>query len=136
MVCPMQPHGTHQRRSASDVDRLHVFDAAWAAWQAGAIQEKARDYLMQWSRGTRRRRPRPSHYRFLMHRVHGMSEPKAVAPDPPALPNSARPVVVAAMGSNGALPVVPEPDDDHEPDQLVIAQARSRHGPNGLGVNM
>ena len=60
---------------------------------------------------------------------------EAVAPDPPALPNSARPVVVAAMGSNGALPVVPEPDDDHEPGQLVIAQARSRHGPDASGVN-
>ena len=132
---PLQPHGTHQRRSASDAGRLQVFDAAWAAWQAGAIQEKARDYLTEGPRGTRRRRPRPSHYRFLAHRVHGASEPKAVAPDPPALPNSARPVVVAAMGSNGALPVVPELDDDHEPGHVVIAQARSRHGPNALGVN-
>ena len=68
---PLLPHGTHQRRSASEADRLKVFDAACAAWQAGAIQEKARDYLMQWSRGTRRRRPRPSHYSFLTHHVHG-----------------------------------------------------------------
>ena len=57
-----------------------------------------------------------------MHRAHGGSEPNAVAPDPPALPNSARPVVVAAMGNNGVLPVDPEPDDDHEPGQLVIAE--------------
>ena len=77
---PLQPHGTHQRRAASEADRLRVFDAACAAWQAGAIQEKARDYLMQWSRGTRRRQPRPSHYHFLMHRVHGGSEPNAAAP--------------------------------------------------------
>ena len=117
----MQPQGTHLRRSAPDSDRRKVFDAARAAWQAGAIQEKARDYLMQWSRGTRRRQPRPSHYHFLMHRVHGGSEPNAVVPDPPALPNFARPVVVAAMGNNGVLPVDPEPDDDHEPGQLVIA---------------
>ena len=118
---PLQPHGTHQRRAASEADRLRVFDAAFAAWQAGAIQEKARDYLMQWSRGTRRRQPRPSNYNFLMHRVHGWCEPNAVAPHPLALPNSARPVVVAAISGNGALPVVPEPDDDHEPGQLVIA---------------
>ena len=121
MVCPMQPHGTHQRRAASQADRLKMFDAAYAAWQARAISEKARAYLMEWSRGTRRRQPRPSHYHFLMHRVHGGSEPNAVVPDPPALPKFARPVVVAAMGSNGALPVDPEPDDDHEPGHLVIA---------------
>ena len=118
---PLQPHGTHQRRAASEADRLRVFDAACAAWQAGAIQEKARDYLMQWSRGTRRRQPRPSHYQFLMHQVHGGSQPNAVAPYPPALPNYARPVVVAAIDGHGALPVGPELDDDHEPGQLVIA---------------
>ena len=100
---------------------MNVFDAACAAWQAGAIQEKARDYLMQWSRGTRRRQPRPSHYHFLMHQVDGRSQPNAVAPIPPALPNYARPVVVAAIGSHRALPVGPELDDDHEPGQLVIA---------------
>ena len=118
---PLQPHGTHQRRSASDADRRSMCGAAWAAWQAGAIQEKARDYLMQWSRGTRRRQPRPSHYHFLMHQVDGRSQPNAVAPIPPALPNYARPVVVAAIGSHRALPVGPELDDDHEPGQLVIA---------------
>ena len=111
---PLQPHGTHQQRAASEADRLRVFNAAWAAWQAGAIQEKARDYLMQWSRGTQRRRPRPSRYDFLTHRVHGQSQPDAVAPIPPALPNYARPVVVAAIGSHGALPAGPELDDDHE----------------------
>ena len=115
------PHGTHQRRSASDADRRHMFDAAWAAWQAGAIQEKARDYLTEWSRGTRRRRPRPSHYSFLTHQVHGGGQPKAVAPDPPALPHSARPVMVAAMGSHWALPVEPESDDDREPGPMVIS---------------
>ena len=57
-----------------------------------------------------------------MHRVHGGSEPNAAAPDPPALPNCPRPVVVAAMGGNRALPVDPEPDDDHEPGHLVIAE--------------
>ena len=117
---PLQPRGTHQRRAASETDRLKAFDAAWAAWRAGAIQEKARDYLMQWSRGTRRRRPRPSHYSFLAHQVHGGGQPKAVAPDPPALPHSARPVMVATMGSNRALPVVPESDDDPGPDALGV----------------
>ena len=118
---PLQPHGTHARRAANEDDRRKVFEAACAAWRAGAIQERARDYLTQWSRGTRRRQPRPSHYHFLTHRVHGSSEPNAVAPDPPALRNAARPVIVAAMGVNRGLPVDPEPDDDHEPGQLVIA---------------
>ena len=91
------------------------------AWKAGAIKAKARDYLTQWARATRPRLPRPSIYQFLMHRVHGWCEPDAVAAHPLALPNSARPVVVAAIGGHRALPVGPELDDDHEPGQLVIA---------------
>ena len=118
---PLQPRGTHPRRAASDADRRRVFEAARAAWQAGAIQAKACDYLTDWSRGTRRRQPRPSQYDFLRHRVPGRSEPNAVAPDPPALRSAARPVIVAAMGENRGLPVDPEPDDDHDPGQLVIA---------------
>ena len=118
---PLQPHGTHARRAAKEDDRREVFRAACAAYQAGAIQERARDYLTQWSRGTRRRQPRPSHYHFLTHRVHGRSEPNAVAPDPPALRHAARPVIVAAMGANRGLPVDPESDDDHESGPLVIS---------------
>ena len=34
---PLQPHGAHQRRAASEADRLRMFNAAHAAWQAGAI---------------------------------------------------------------------------------------------------
>ena len=118
---PLQPRGTHPRRAASEADRRRVFEAARAAWQAGAIQAKACDYLTDWSRGTRRRQPRPSQYDFLRHRVPGRSEPNAVAPGPPARRSAARPVIVAAMGENRGLPVDPEPDDDHEPGQLVIA---------------
>ena len=50
---PLQPHGTHQRRSASEADRRKVYDAAHAVWQADAITPKARDYLTQWSSGAR-----------------------------------------------------------------------------------
>ena len=118
---PLQPDGTHPRRPASDTDRLKVFAAARAAFQAGAIREKACDYLTQWSRGTRRRLPRPSHYQFLTHRVRSWSEPDRAASDLPAPRHDPRPVVVAAMGSDRKLPLETEPDDDHEPGALVIS---------------
>ena len=37
-----QPQGIHPRRPASDADRKKVYDRAVAAFQAGAIREKAR----------------------------------------------------------------------------------------------
>ena len=118
---PLQPHGTHPRRPASDADRRKVCDAARAAFQAGAIRKKACDYLTQWSGGIRRRQPRPSHYRFLTHRVRSGSEPNAAASDLPAPLHDPRPVVVAAMDGSGNLPLDPEPDDEHEPGVLTIS---------------
>ena len=117
---PAQPAGIHPRRPASDKDRKKVFDTALAVCQEGAISEKARNYLMQWSRGTRRRLPRPSHYRFLTHRVQSWREPNNAVPCQPAPRHTPRPVVVAAMGGGHHLPLDPEPDDDHEPGPLAI----------------
>ena len=118
---PLQPHGRNPRRPASGADRKKVFDAARAALQAGAIRKKACDYLTEWSRGIRRRQPRPANYHFLTHRVRGGSEPNEGASDLPAPPHDPRPVIVAAMGGNKDLPADAEPDDDHEGGALVIS---------------
>ena len=118
---PVQPQGTHLRRPASDTDRHKVCDAAQAAFQAGAIREKACNYLTQWSRGIRRRLPRPSHYSFLTHRVQSWSEPNMAASDLPAPLHDARPVVVAAGGGDRNLPLDAELDDDRDEAPLVIS---------------
>ena len=101
----MQPTGSHARRPASESDRKKVFDAAKAAWQAGAISPKARNYLMQWAMGTRRRLPRPQQYRFLRHRP--CPHPAAsLMPNHCTRPQSApRPARVASVSTHEALPL-------------------------------
>ena len=111
---PLQPHGSHPRRSASEADRKKVFDAARAAFEAGAIRGKACKYLTHWSQGTRRRQPRPANYFFLTHRVCGGSEPNEGASTLPAPLRDPRPVIVAAMGGNQDLPIDAQPDEDHD----------------------
>ena len=118
---PLQPCGRHPRRPASEADRKKVFDAARAAHSAGAIRDSACDYLTQWSRGIRRRQPRPANYHFLTHRVHSGSEPNEGAYSQPAPQYEPRPVIVAALGGNQDLPVEAEPDSDHDGGPLVIS---------------
>ena len=118
---PLQPMGIHPRRPASDSDRKKVFDAATAVFHENAISQKAHDYLTQWSRGTRRRRPRLSHFQFLTHRAERWHAPRAAASYSPASGSNPRPVVVAAMGGGHNLSLGEESDDDHEPGPLVIA---------------
>ena len=45
---PLQPCGTHQRRAASEADRLSVFHAACAAWQWHPIHQLSLILLAQW----------------------------------------------------------------------------------------
>ena len=118
---PLQPHGSHARRPASEADRKKVFDAARAAFEAGAIRDRACDYLTQWSRGVRRRQPRPANYNFLTHRVCGGSVPTEGASEVPAPLHDQRPVIVAAVDSNQDLPVDAEPHDDDGEGALVIS---------------
>lgn len=66
---PEQPSGVHERRPASMSDRRKVRDSAMAAHAAGVISVRARDYLVQWAEGTRRRLPRPARYHFLSWRA-------------------------------------------------------------------
>ena len=118
---PPQPQGNHPRRPASDTDRKKVCERALAAFQAGAIGEKARDYLIQWSRGTQRRQARPSQYHFLSHRVQSWGMPNVGELHLPAPNQRFRPVVVQAVGGHGPLPLDAEPDDDADPGPLVIS---------------
>ena len=112
-----QPEGIHPRRPASDTDRKKVYDHALAAFQAGAIGEKARNYLTLWSRGAMRRQPRPSQYRFLSHRVQSWDWPDMR--DLPAPCQNPRPVVVEAVSDRRHLPVLADEDADAGP--LVIS---------------
>ena len=116
---PLQPAGKHERRPASDQDRQKVSDAANAAHQAGAIGDAARDYLMQWAQGTRRRAPRPAQYRFLTHRANlAIAPPPAILRIP--LPGAPRPVRIVPLGGVGVLADDPEGADDADPGPLVI----------------
>ena len=115
-----QPQGIHPRRPASDADRKKVLYAAMAAFQAGAIRQKAHDYLTQWSRGVLRRQPRPSHYRFVSHRVQSWSGPDLRALDLPAPCPNPRPVVVEAVSGRRHLPLVAERDEDADAGPLTI----------------
>ena len=116
-----QPIGSHARRPASESDRKKAFDAARAAWQAGAISPKASDYLVQWAMGTRRRLPRPQQYRFLMHRP--CPHPAAsLMPNHCTRPQSApRPVRVASVSTHDALPLARELEDEEDTGPLTIA---------------
>ena len=116
-----QPQGIHPRRPASDADRKKVYDHAQSAFQAGAIREKARDYLSQWSRGALRHQPRPSQYHFLSHRVQSCSGPGMGALDLPAPCENSRPVVVEAVRGRRRLPLIAEPDEDVDAGPPIIS---------------
>ena len=116
---PLQPSGIHDRRPATDTDRKKTRDAALAAREAGAISTKARDYLTQWARGTRRRLPRPARYSFLEHRVGTMGDPQPINLGSP-MPNVIQPVRVAALDGHAPLPLGDEEDDDADPGPLII----------------
>ena len=116
---PLQPSGTHHRRPVDQAERTRVCAAAEAAYQADAIGEKAHAYLTKWSRGSRRRLPRPAYYSFLAHRVLTHREPGVTA-FPLLPPDDPRPVIVRATKGGGNLPADTDADLDVGP--LVIAE--------------
>ncbi len=62
-----QPAGTHMRRPVRGSDRRKVISKAEELHKNHRIKGKARDYLVEWAQGTRRRHPRPERYEFLSH---------------------------------------------------------------------
>ena len=116
---PLQPEGTHDRRVATDKDRQEVRNKALSARDAGAISQRACDYLVHWAQGTRRREPRPIQYTFLEHCTGGAPAPKVSSLNLPHESRAFRPVMVAGIGG-APLPAEQELDDDREHGPMRI----------------
>ncbi len=110
-----QPAGTHKRRPANDVDRSKLIRRAEELFKNRQINAKARDYLVEWSEGSRRRLPRPASYEFLNHRNAGSKFRLVARPDPDA----GRVHHVRVQGIVGTLPEAEESEDDAEDGELV-----------------
>ena len=63
-----QPAGIHARRHLPQDQREQLRREAVATRNAGAISQRACDYLTGWALGTLRRKPRPAEYKFLRYR--------------------------------------------------------------------
>ena len=121
----LQPAGLHGRRLGDDRVKGIVARRAEEVFAEGHINSRARDYLVQWASGVRRRLPKPEAYAFLSHRWHqGQSDSSlAQASRRGASPtNMAR---ILAVGQGGAvgepLPAHAESDDDPDQGPLILA---------------
>ena len=118
---PLQPRGAHPRRLHAEGKDKEIARAAVEAARVGAIRPKAKDYLVGWASGTRRRAPRLSSYTFLEYRAPTVADL--------ALSGSARPggrapvgtIAIASTGGGSMLPLQREEDDDVEPGPLIVA---------------
>ena len=81
------------------------------------ISGKARDYLVEWARGIRRRIPRPPMYEFLNHSHSGS---RLRLGNRPAAPGAGQVLRVRAQGIAGQpLPDAADSGDDAEEGELV-----------------
>ena len=111
-----QPAGTHQRRPVNEGDRRKVISKAEELHKNRQINPKARDYLVEWAEGTRRRLPRPAKYEFLDHTHRGRAVRQGGGrPAPPAGPVHH----VRVQGLAGPLPNAEDSGDDAEDGELV-----------------
>ena len=121
----VQPSGLHGRRLGDDRVKGTVARRAEEAFAGGHISAKARDYLVQWATGVRRRLPKPEAYEFLNHRWNVGQGGSCI---PQASRRGARPVNlirIQGVGHGGAvggpLPANVESDDDAEQGPLILA---------------
>ena len=121
----VQPSGLHGRRLGDDRVKGTVARRAEEAFAGGHISAKARDYLVQWATGVRRRLPKPEAYEFLNHRWNVGQGGSCI---PQASRRGARPVnLIRIQGVRhggavgGALPANVESDDDAEQGPLILA---------------
>ena len=110
-----QPAGTHKRRPMRDGDRRKLISKAEELYKNQAINGKARDYLVEWAQGTRRRLPRPERYEFLTHSCTGLEFRVSERPAPPV----GRVLHVHVQGIVGDLPDAEESGDDAEDGELI-----------------
>jgi hypothetical protein len=117
----LQPTGHHPRRPICEKDGKRVIRKAVELHRNRQITGKARDYLVQWADGTRRRLPRPDEYKFLEHsfersrfRARGRPEPRGQVHHV-----QVHGVVVGARGPV-LLPDDAESADDQDDGELII----------------
>jgi hypothetical protein len=110
-----QPAGTHLRRPVRGSDRRKVISKAEELHKNRRIKGKARDYLVEWAQGTRRRHPRPERYEFLSHSCYGNEFRVGRRPAPPL----GRVLHVQVQGIVGPLPDAEESGDDAEDGELI-----------------
>jgi hypothetical protein len=118
---PRQPVGYHPRRPIREADRKRIISKAEELYSHSHINGKARDYLVGWCGGTRRRRPRPARYEFLEHSSKNSHfRPRGR----PAPPGEVLRVQVHGVADGGAhpepLPDEAESGDDQDGGELVI----------------
>ena len=114
----VQPQGLHHRRLGGEDVKAKVAKVAKDLHAAGALRAAARDYLVGWAEGTRRRERRPATYGFLQHRWQ-----RAVLAPPLPRPPAARPPRLVLVRSVHGPPLPqPPPDepDEAEPGPLAI----------------
>ena len=121
----LQPAGLHGRRLGDDKVKGIVARRAEEAFAQRQVSAKARDYLVQWATGVRRRLPKPEAYAFLSHRWSVSEGGSAL---PLAYRRGVHPVSVVriqALGHGGApagpLPRNIESDDDADQGPLILA---------------
>jgi hypothetical protein len=116
-----QPAGFHPRRPTREADGKKVISKAIELYRQGQISAKARDYLVDWTKGRRKRRPRPERYEFLEHSFkNSRFRPRGR----PAPLGEVLQVQVQGIAVGGARPE-PLPDgaesgDDQDDGELVI----------------
>ena len=114
-----QPSGSHQRRSVNDKDRKKFISKALELGHSKQISGKARDYLVEWARGCRRRIPRPPVYEFLNHSHSGS---RLRSGNRPAALGAGQVLRVQVHGIAGQpLPDAADSGDDAEEGELVCA---------------
>jgi hypothetical protein len=116
-----QPAGTHKRRPVGDADRKKLMKKAEELYRVRQIEAKARDYLVEWASGTRRRLPRPTRYEFLNHNISARDHRVSERPAPPA--GRVHQVLVQGF-AGGPLPDAEESGDDDEDGALVCHNNR------------
>jgi hypothetical protein len=116
-----QPTGYHARRPIRQKDSKKVSRKAEELYAKRQIKGKARDYLVEWADGTRRRLPRPAEYKFLEHSFKRARFRARGRPEPRGQVHHVQ-VHGVAVGADGPVPLPGDAESADDPDDgdLVI----------------